>query len=437
MAERVRLNKTLVEGLSAGESLRDTIVAGFAVRCQRQHKIYMLRACVNGKDRWITIGRHGQPWTVDLAREEAQRLWGEIRTSRGSKVGGRRLGVPRKTATKPGAKVWPKRPTVRDLGERFLDEYARDSTKPLSHAAYERNFRNHVAPLIGSMLVADVTREDIDMVRSQVNSGATARKTKSRKDGGKGGKDVIGGSGAANRVLALLSKMMNQAEEWEWRNPNSNPVRRMRRFKELKRERYLSDDELARIGDVVEEFEQSGRLSAWGAAAIRLLVFTGARLREILTLKWSYVDLGRRVLLLPDSKTGAKTINLNEAAVNVLKGLPRLEGYPWVLHGQVEGTHLKSIQNIWVSIRDAANVRDIRLHDLRHSYASYAVTAGGSLPMIGKLLGHMSPATTARYVHIANKPVAELAERTGSALAEAFGTGVKVRRRNSRLKRPT
>jgi integrase len=143
-------------------------------------------------------------------------------------------------------------------------------------------------------------------------------------------------------------------------------------------------------------------------------------LGEILTLKWSYVDLERRLLLLPDSKTGAKPIVLNEPSIEVLKSLPRLKNNPWVIAARKDGLHIYSLQDSWEAVRNKAGVPDVRIHDLRHSFASFAVLAGGTLPVLGSLLGHTSPATTARYVHLAKGPVAALAESTARAIAQAM-----------------
>lgn len=352
-------------------------------RRHRRHVVYALKVRINSRQRWITIGEHGSPWTVESARKEAQRLWGQIRE--GVNVVAVREALRNQ-------------PTIENLCVRFLDEHSRQHNKPLTVQGYERNNRNHIVPLWGDRTVAEITRADVEDLKRTIREGKTSRRTARRREGGSGGRDIRGGPGAANRVLGQLSKMFSLAEVWGWRPENSNPVRKVQRYKEKKCERFLSADELMRLGKALADFEASGDMLPSAIAGLRLLIFTGARLGEILTLKWSYVDLERRLLLLPDSKTGAKPIMLNQQAIDVLNSIARVENCPWVLIGHTEGDHLKALQASWIRVRRLAEIPDVRIHDLRHSFASFAVLSGGTLPVIGKLLGHNTPITTARYL---------------------------------------
>jgi integrase len=160
-------------------------------------------------------------------------------------------------------------------------------------------------------------------------------------------------------------------------------------------------------------------------AAIGLLVLTGARLMEILTLRWDHVDFANAVLRLPDSKTGAKPIYLNDAAINLLRKIPRMTGNPFVIVGGKPGSRLVNLQKPWRRIRAATNLNDVRIHDLRHSFASVAAGAGMSLPVIGKLLGHSQPATTARYAHLAADPVRAASNLIGDKITSIM-KGSKV-----------
>jgi len=408
LANSVHLSKRLVDALGQGETLFDTTVKGFSVRRQRRHPVYMLKVRINGRQRWITIGQHGAPWTVETARKEAQRLWGLIHAG---------VNVVAVRESKRN------QPTMKDLCERFLEEHSRQHNKPLTVLGYERNNRNHILPLIGDRTVAEITRPDIEDLKRTIRDGNTSKRTKRRREGGTGGVDVRGGPGAANRVLGQLSKMFSLAEVWGWRPENSNPVRKVIRYKERKLDRFLSTEELMRVGQTLIEFEAKNEVMPSAIAGIRLLIFTGARLGEILTLQWSFVDLERRMLLLPDSKTGSKPIMLNLQCIEVLKAIPRIKNCPWVITGHLEGEHLKALQPAWEKVRRAAGIPDVRIHDLRHSFASFAVMSGGTLPVIGKLLGHNTPITTARYAHLSNDPVSHLAEITGAALADAMASG--------------
>jgi integrase len=224
----------------------------------------------------------------------------------------------------------------------------------------------------------------------------------------------------SNRVLAILSKFFNWAENQGYCANGSNPCRHVEKYREEKRERFLSEDEMKRLGDALNEAEELKTTSPWIVAAIRLLAFTGARLSEIRTMKWDYVDLERGTVRLPDSKTGKKTIYLNEQAIDVLEKIPRLEGNPYVICGNIPGAHLINLQKPWRRIRKAAGLEDVRIHDLRHSFASAAVAGGMSLPMIGALLGHSQPQTTARYAHLGQDPLLAASDAVGNRISNAL-----------------
>jgi integrase len=158
----------------------------------------------------------------------------------------------------------------------------------------------------------------------------------------------------------------------------------------------------------------------FAALAIRLLILTGARLNEIMTLQWAHVDLQRAFLFLPDSKTGKKPLRLSAPAIALLEQAPRVDGNPFVIVGFVEGSHLVNLQKPWRSVRDLAGLPDVRIHDLRHTFASMAAASGASFPMIGKLLGHSQPQTTARYAHLADDPIQKLNDDVGTAISNAM-----------------
>lgn len=220
-----------------------------------------------------------------------------------------------------------------------------------------------------------------------------------------------------------MSRMMNKAEKWGLRPLGSNPCRHIDKNSEVARERYLSADELARLGDILVEAEHTATELPGTIAAVRLLVLTGCRMSEILTLQWPHVDFAAACLRLPDSKTGAKIVHLNAPALAVLVAVDRAEGSPWVIAGGKPGAHLVNLEKPWRRIRTKAGIPDVRLHDLRHSFASVAVGLGEGLPMIGKLLGHTQAQTTARYAHLAADPVKAATERVGAALAGMLGGG--------------
>jgi integrase len=382
MGEPVRITKRVVDGLSPGETAWDAEFSGFGVRCQRRDKVYILKTRVSGRQRWFTIGRHGAPWTPETARREALSLLGSIAR-----------GDDPSTARERKTQSW----TVKELIGLFLDEHVAPKRKPRTEVLYRDYLERLVLPRIGRRLVAEIKHADIARLHHEW------RETPYQ----------------ANRIIAVLSKMFSFAEERELIPEGSNPCRRIEKYREEARDRFLTQAEISRLGDALIEAEDRGSTSPHVIAAIRLLLFTGARLSEILTLRWEHVDLERSILFLPDSKTGRKAILLNSLACEVLSSLPRLAGNPWVIAGHKHGEHLVNLQKPWRAIRKRAGLEDVRIHDLRHTFASVAAASGASLPIIGKLLGHAQSATTERYAHLAADPVRLVGEQTGQRLAGA------------------
>ena len=214
--------------------------------------------------------------------------------------------------------------------------------------------------------------------------------------------------------------MFNLAEMWGLRPDGSNPRKHIKKYPEKKRERFLSPAELRRVGEVLREMEQEGVELPFTIAATRLLILTGCRLGEIMTLQWEHVDIAGKALRLPDLKTGAKVVHLGQPAVDVLLKIERVEKNPWVIAGTKPGARLTDLQPFWQRVRARAGLKDVRIHDLRHTFASTAVAAGQGLPMIGKLLGHTQVQTTARYAHLAADPVKDAAEQVASNIAASL-----------------
>lgn len=287
--------------------------------------------------------------------------------------------------------------TVAELATRYLEQHASVRKKPRSVEEDEGNLNRHILPALGKLKISDVTRKHVTTLHHAMKDKPTT----------------------GNRIIALLSKMFNLAEAWGLRPDNSNPCRHVQKYKETKRKRYLSEAELARIGEALEqELATHGNTSA--VNAIRLLILTGCRYNEILTLTWEEVDLEYRCLRLKDSKTGAKTVPLNAPALALLASIERRENNPYVIVGSKEGAHLVNLPKVWRRVSKAAALEDIRLHDLRHTYASVGVAGGFSLPVIGALLGHTQAATTQRYAHLADDPLKHATDAIGARIAAAM-----------------
>ncbi len=255
-----------------------------------------------------------------------------------------------------------------------------------------------IIPALGNQRVTEVTRADVARVHHDLRHIPYD----------------------ANRCLEIISKMFNLAEMWGLRPDGSNPRKHIQKYPEEKRERFLSPAELRRVGEVLREMEAEGVELPSASLAVRLLILTGCRLGEIMTLKWDHVDIPGRALRLPDSKTGAKVVHLGQPAVDVLERIERIEENPWVIVGAKPGARLTDLQPFWQRVRARAGLKDVRIHDLRHTFASTAVASGQGLPMIGKLLGHSQVQTTARYAHLAADPVRDAADEVASTIAASL-----------------
>jgi integrase len=377
---RAKITTSVVNALPPQTTIWDTELKGFCIRRQKSPAIsYLLKLRVKGRIRWLAIGRHGQPWTAQTARARALAL----------------LANP--ALADEGKRPDPATITFDTVTDQFLTIHA-PKLKPSTDYIYRCLIRTYLRPAFGSEPIASIARP------------AISAKHASWQDNPR----------SANHALAVLSKIMSFAEDQGYRPEDSNPCRRIQRFAEKKRERFLTDDELSRLGQALLIAEAKGLAGPYAIAAIRLLLLTGARLSEVLTLQWRFVDLSRRMIFLPDSKTGQKPITLNDPAIAVLDALPQVADNPYVIVGHRHGAHMVNLQKPWYQVRTLAKLPGVRLHDLRHTYASYAVAAGFSLPVLGKQLGHSQPSTTQRYSHLGETPVHQLSQITGQALDRAL-----------------
>lgn len=299
------------------------------------------------------------------------------------------------------------KPTLKEFSVRYMNEHAIPKKKPSSTKSDISNLRLHILPTLGHKKVHKLDRKDVQRLHSQ----------------------MCGTPGAANRTLALLSKMMNLAEKWGERDSNSNPCYHIEKYKEKKLGRFIRSEELTRLGQILREveadaqnmLEKDSEVRIRIIQAIRLLLLTGCRLGEVLTLKWEYIDFSLRVGFLPDSKTGQKTIYFSDAAISVIRSVKRVNGNPYIFAGRFGRGHLHRMGHLWNDIRKKAGVEDLRIHDLRHGYASAGVGMGENLSMVGQLLGHTQTQTTARYAHLATSPLLHTTNRIGDHILESLG----------------
>lgn len=379
------LSKTRVEAFEIKARdyfVWDDEVSGFGVRIMPSGKrTYMVQYRAGGRTRRVKIGQHGV-LTADEARKRARELLGAV--AKGDN---------------PAEAIDSHRraPTVKSVSERFMAEHVAKRCKPTTEHDSRSMLDLHILPRLGSFKIVDVSRPDIAELHHAL------RKTPYR----------------ANRVLALLSKMFNLCEVWGLRPDGSNPCRHVQKYREERRERYLTPDELERVSTALRDAETAKDLSPNHIAAFRLLILTGCRLGEILTLQWSFIRGG--YLNLPDSKTGARRIPLTPEAQVVINAIPKLDGNPYVIAGEVEGQHAVNLEKSWRHIRKRAKLPEVRIHDLRHTYASLMLQGGMAITTLQKLLGHTQIQTTMRYAHLDDATVREAAAIGATTLGGLIG----------------
>ncbi len=420
------LTKRHIESLTPTDKeyfIWDDQVKGFGVRVYPSGaKRYIAQTFRMGKTTRVLIGKYGT-LPFDEAKSRAKKIINNI-----------------DDGINPNEEKRAERhsPTIKQLAERFEREYIPSHCKESTQVEYLHALNKYILPALGLFKVMKLTRDDVSDMHHAM------RKTPYQ----------------ANRTLGVLSKMLNQAEVWGYRPDRSNPCYHVKKYKEQKRERYLLPEEMVCLRKV---FEDEEKFAPSATNAFRLLIFTGARLSEIQTLKWSYIQGDR--IMLPDSKTGSKTVHVGKAALRILGDIERIEGNPYVITGKQEGAHLSDLQKPWRRVRKSATVlfwrdyfeetaelvrkletaygrlpswqecqdaaeaskislptglADVRIHDLRHTFASGAVMMGESLPMIGKLLGHTQVETTARYAHLADDPLRFAVQRIDAMLEETM-----------------
>ncbi len=386
-----KITKRLVDAAEPRDkpyTIYDGQVPGFGIRVQPGGtKTYVVLYRFAHHRRCVGLGHPGMV-TPEQARTQATKIL--VRVKDGEDPAAGRQG---------GGHIV----TVADLSKRFDEEHIAVRLKPRTAKEYRRNLKLFIVPALGRLKVTEVTRADVSRFHHEF------RETPYQ----------------SNRNLEIVSKMFNLAEMWGLRPDGSNPCRHVKKYKEEKRERYLSGNELARLGETLRECEES-RESQSTVNLIRLLLLTGCRLNEILTLKWEHVDLENNALHLPDSKTGERTVHIGAAALECLAGIERIDDNPWIITGQLSSSHLVSPGKPWRRIRARAGLDDVRIHDLRHTFASVAVSGGQGLPMIGKLLGHTQVQTTARYAHLAVEPVKRAADDVSTTIGAALEGEVAI-----------
>ena len=375
-----KLTKRVVDALSVEKDdavFWDRELAGFGVRVYATgRKVYVVQSRGPWGPKHVALGRHGE-MSCDEARKTAAGVIDRIKRGEEPEPG------PPEAA-----------PTVAGLAGRFMRDHAGTHCKPDTAVSYRSYIGNHILPALGGTALADVGRAEV----SALHHGLRATPV------------------AANAVLGLFSKMFKMAEAWGLLPPGENPCRGLRRYRTRKRERFLTQDEFRRLGRALREIEAEGKAWPPAVAAIRLLALTGCRRGEILDLHWDDVDRMAGELRLRDAKAGPRMAPLTKPVSRVLEGIPRSPEDPWVIsRGNGNGRPL-NLSYYWGAVRERAGLHDVRIHDLRHSYASRALALGESLSAIGRLLGHRHVVSTARYAHLMREAEKAAAARVGESI---------------------
>lgn len=406
-----RITKRAVDGFNCPpgkdrEILWDDLLAGFGVCAfPSGRKVYIAQTRKGGRSRRVALGQHG-PLTPEQARGKALKALGDLGQGE-DPVEARRAARRARTFA--------------NIAADFLSLHCATKRKARTKAEYDRLLEARILPAIGSKRLADIRKADVAKLHG----------------------DMAEAPYQANRALAIISAVWNYASRRGEAEAAVNPAKGLERYPEEGRERFLTAAELARLGETLRQGETVGlpyevdeakpgskhapkadkrfvRLDPFAVAAIRLLVLTGARLREILDARWEQLDVERGILFLPDSKTGRKPVYLGAAALELLASLPRVEGNPHLIPGTKPGAARADLNAPWAAVRKAAKLEGVRIHDLRHSFASVGAGGGMGLPVIGKLLGHRQAATTARYAHVDADPLRQAAEAIGAKLSSAL-----------------
>jgi integrase len=366
----------------------DSAIPGFGVRIYPSgKKAFILRYRVNGSKRLLTLGTYGV-LTLEQARNLARQRLGEV-------IGGEDPLEKRKKATQGE--------TMQALCEAYLERHA---SRKRSARDDRRRIAQHLLPAWGARKVDSMTRADVAALHTKIGERAPYE---------------------ANRTVALVGKMFELARRWAFLPETAaNPARGIDKFKEKKRDRWVTPEELPKLAAAIAR-----EPNLYIRAALWLYLLTGVRKTELLHARWSDVDLVRGALRLPETKAGRiHYVPLSAPAVGILQALPRQEGTPYVLPGQRAGQHLVNVDDSWQRARKEAGVEDVRLHDLRRTVGSWLALAGNSLPLIGRVLNHSDPKTTAVYARLGDDParhaLADHAERITAIAGEWFPLSVDI-----------
>jgi len=386
--KKAKLTKTIIDNAAPGEVdvwLWDTELPGFGVRVQPSgRKTYTIRyrARDSKVQRKMTVARCAD-MPPDRARDLARKAFAAVAEGRDPVADQRKKITDAKT--------------VEAMKERYMREHAKPFKKPASAELDEKNWRIHILPTLGDKLVREVSKADILTLHGSLSTKPAT----------------------ANQCLALLSKAFNLAEDWEWRDRNTNPCHKVKKYDVRERELILTLAQIKRLNSTLTTMVQENEITQDFANLIRLLLLTGCRLREIMHAKREWVDETRRLLLLPDSKVGQRKIALSPQCMEIIATIPKTA--EWLIAGRIHGEPLITPYAVWKKVKKRAGLPDeLRIHDLRHSAGSLGHMAGLSQKEIAIMLGHKQLSTTERYLHGHNGAQATIADKMAETIASVW-----------------
>jgi len=383
-----KITKLSVDRLKPGEHLTDTEIRGFMVRCTPSGtKTYGVKYRIGGRQRWLTVGLHG-PLTPEQARAEARKALGQVAAGKDPQ------------AEKEAARA--RLVTVSELADRYLKEHVATKNKPSTAKEVTRLIERVIKPSrLGTMAVAVVTSADVASFHTLL--GKTPRQ--------------------ANHALAVLRKMFNLAERWQLRPIRSNPCTHITLYPENERDRVLSAEELQQLSKALSILQQTGKLSVHIAELFRLLALSGCRLGEALALRWEDIDFQNGTLRIRDAKAGPRMHMVGTLSIELIASIPRVDGSPWVFPSTNPTAHVTvyAAEKHWNKVREQAGIPDVRIHDLRHTVATFAAQSPGANAFaVRDLLGHKTLAMANRYVARANEKQRTLSEAVESTIGAAM-----------------
>jgi len=401
--QRVRITKRLVDNLRPGQTIWDKELAGFGVRLQRRDPSFVLKYTFRGRQRFYTIGRHGV-LTVEQARTEARRLLGLVAS--GSDPSEKVAGGPR-----DGHPL-----TVAQLCERYLADGPsfKPDKKDSSWITDRSNIERHIIPLLGRTPAVGLSETDVVLFVAKVVRGETK---KDERTGPRGRAIVRGGKGVASRALSVLGALFSFGVRLGL--VPTNPTKNVTAPKGKAPGRFLNGDEWDRLGAAMSE-ARATMPNAVFIDAINLIALTGCRKSEICNLTWREVDFAQGFLRLSKSKVGPRAVPLGDDAIALLTTLKEGAVGEWVFPSRLGTGPIVGLQKVWTSLRNKAALPSVRIHDLRHSFASEAINAGASLYLTGSVLGHRQAATTQRYAHLQSSPVRAVASSAAARIQAAL-----------------